>query len=299
MVMLPLILFFLLPFLISNITIIGWLIITPFVIWFFKLFESVGLYYSFKYIYIARVDNNPQNDVFIVWWRKDKSEWEEDKEKLLGTQMRWIMDWIDGKERNDLVWYVSVLNLIFFCFIMLLSFQYPILSIPLFIASCLLLIIPRFNALYAFGNLGEKIQSLTPQIESESKLVQSEFEKDMNFGVLHSGFEKLSATFSQIVSLVLKLENTEKKTNKWNLFDSTKYINSLRSDIITPLTSLKTFLEKQKQQLQTSQQELTRVRVWWSDELWNMELSSKRSESLLNELEKNIISLDEMIGKME
>ncbi|MBP9779724.1 hypothetical protein KBD33_03835, partial [Candidatus Gracilibacteria bacterium] len=77
-----------------------------------------------------------------------------------------------------------------------------------------------FNPLYAFGNLGEKIQAVTPQIEQQSKEIQQNFEKDMNFSILHSGFEKLSSTFSQIVSLVLKLEHIEKKANKGNLFDS-------------------------------------------------------------------------------
>ncbi len=300
MVMLPLLLFFLLPFLMTNVSIIWWFIIAPFVIWFFKLFESVGLYYSFKYIYIARIDNNPQNDIFIIWWKKDKSEWEEDKEKLLGTQMQWLMDWIDGQKRSDLVWYVTLLNALFFCFIIAVSFQYPIISIPLFIASWLLLIIPRINPLFNFGNLWEKIQSLTPQIESQSQLIQSEFRKDMNFGVLHSWFEKLSSTFSIIISYILKLEKFEQKANMWNLFDSTKYINSLRSDILTPLISLKSFLEKQKQGLMASQRELSRVRIWWSEEeSANRELASKRSESLIIELEKNILSLDEMILKME
>jgi hypothetical protein len=170
---------------------------------------------------------------------------------------------------------------------------YPIIS------YLLRQLVEHFHPLYAFGNLGEKIQSLTPQIESQSKLIQSEFEKDMNFSVLHSWFEKLSFTFSTIISLVLKLEKIEQKANNWNLFDSTKYINSLRSDIITPLISLKLFLEKQRQELASSQQELTRVRIWWSEvDSANIDLSSKRSESLMIELEKNIVSLDEMIEKM-
>jgi hypothetical protein len=175
-----------------------------------------------------------------------------------------------------------------------------ILYLPLLISILYILrqLVEHFHPLYAFGNLGEKIQSLTPQIESQSKEIQENFEKDTNFGVLHSGFEKLSLTFSAIVSLVLKLENIEKKANKWNLFDSNKYINSLRSDILTPLISLRTFLEKQKTELMNSQKELSRVRVWWSDESWNTELASKRSESLMMELEKNILSLDEMILKM-
>lgn len=83
----------------------------------------------------------------------------------------------------------------------------------------------------------------------------------MNFSILHSGFEELSVIFSRIVELVLKLEKIEKRANKGNLFDSVKYIDSLRTDIMTPLIELKVFLEKQRGVLLESQQELGRVMV--------------------------------------
>jgi hypothetical protein len=54
----------------------------------------------------------------------------------------------------------------------------------------------------------------------------------MNYKVLSDGFDGLASTFSQIVSLVIRLEKTEQKANKGNLFDSEKYISSLRSDIV-------------------------------------------------------------------
>ena len=120
----------------------------------------------------------------------------------------------------------------------------------------------------------------------------------MNFSILSNGFDSLSATFSSIVSLVIKLEKVEARANKWNLFDSEKYINSLRSDVIIPLTSLRTFLDNQKQELLKSQQELTRVRVWGIEWTENTELQSKRTESLIIELTENIEKLDVMIGKM-
>lgn len=161
-----------------------------------------------------------------------------------------------------------------------------------------------FNPLYAFGNLWEKIQKLTPIIEAKSKEIQKNFEQDMNFSVLSDWFDSLSSTFSQIVSLVIKLEHVEKRANKWNLFDSEKYINSLRSDIVEPLKSLKVFLEKQREELLHSQKELQRVRVWGSDPEINSgwqghrELSSKRSDLLLSELTENIEKVDRMIAKM-
>lgn len=162
-----------------------------------------------------------------------------------------------------------------------------------------------FHPLYAFGNLGEKIQKITPQIDEQSKKIQSEFQKDINLSVLSDGFNSLSATFSHIIALVIKLEKVEARANKWNLFDSEKYINSFRSDIVEPLQSLREFLQNQKAELLNSQQELTRIRVWWQypeiNSGWqeNIELQSKRSESLIQELTENIAKLDVMIGKME
>ena len=81
----------------------------------------------------------------------------------------------------------------------------------------------------------------------------------MNFRVLSDRFDSLATTISEIVSLVIKLEQVEKRANKGNLFDSEKYINSLRSDIVMPLQSLKVFLEKQKEELLQSEKELTNI----------------------------------------
>ncbi len=149
-----------------------------------------------------------------------------------------------------------------------------------------------------FLSIWLKIQKLTPKIEKQSKKIQSEFQSDMDFGALSNGFDELSSTFSKIVSLILKLEKVEKRANKWNLFDSAKYINSLRSDIVEPLKSLKGFLEIQKSKLLSSQAELTQVQIDGSESTGNVELQSKRSESLIIELTGNIEKLNEMIGKM-
>ncbi len=159
-------------------------------------------------------------------------------------------------------------------------------------------LVEHLHPLYAFWNLGEKIQKLTPDIESQSQIIQNEFKKDINFVTLHSGFEELSNTFNTIIALVLKLERIEARANKWNLFDSEKYINSLRTDITEPLTSLKEFLMKQRQELIESQRELSRVRIWWSEGSGNRDLTSKRDESIIAELDTNIGALETMIQKM-
>ena len=68
---------------------------------------------------------------------------------------------------------------------------------------------------------------------------------------------------------------------------------------MTPLVELKSFLEKQREELLTSQKELSKVMVGESSELsGNRELATKRGEEILSELDGNIGKLEEMIGKM-
>lgn len=191
----------------------------------------------------------------------------------------------------------------------------------LVLALLLRQLVEHFHPLYAFGNLWSKIQSLTPRITEESEKIEKEFSTDMNFRTLSDSFDTLSTDFSQISSYVIKLETIEQKANKWNLFDSEKYIGSLREDIVKPLISLRSFLEKKKTELEKSKEEIrnlwaldgetssawqkVRVRVWvgWSWNTWwnweteNLELSSKRSEPLIQELTENIEKLDIMIVK--
>lgn len=122
-------------------------------------------------------------------------------------------------------------------------------------------IFQKFHPLYAFGNLGEKIQKLMPQIESQSKTMQKNFASDMSYRILSDGFDGLASTFSQIVSLVIRLEKVEARANRGNLFDSGKYISSLRSDIVGPLGSLRIFLDGKRTELISSREELSRVGV--------------------------------------
>ncbi len=194
----------------------------------------------------------------------------------------------------------KIILLIWMVFLGFLTFQVIFFLILLCVDKLFL----YFYPLMKFWALWSNIQSLTPKIEEQSKKIQSEFQSDMNFSVLSQWFDSLSSTFSQIIILVLELEKIEARANKWNLFDSEKYINSLRLDIVEPLQSLKEFLEIQKTKLLDSQKELTRVRVGgeypeinsgWQE---NIELQSKRGESMITELTENIEKLNVMIGKM-
>ena len=177
--------------------------------------------------------------------------------------------------------------------IMILSyFWLPILSLGL------RQLVEKYNPLYAFGNLGEKIQKITPQISEKSQEIQQNFVSDMNYRVLSDGFDGLASTFAQIVSLVIRLEKIEQKANKGNLFNSEKYISSLRSDIVWPLRSLRSFLDSKRTELATSREELSRVRVQVGGTSESRDLASTRTEPLLAELTESIDQLDMMIEKM-
>lgn len=155
------------------------------------------------------------------------------------------------------------------------------------------------NPLYVFSNLWSHIQSLTPMIEEKSREIEANFREDMDFGKLRSGFSDLSASLAKVSEYIVKLEQAEKKANKWNLFDSVKYINSLKWDIVKPLVALRSFLSTRLTELEQSKGEMQKVRVkaWWWEEA--LTLQSARTEPLMIELRGNIEKLDVMIGKME
>ena len=132
-----------------------------------------------------------------------------------------------------------------------------------------------------------------------SEIIQKNFRKEMDYQILSDGFDTLASTFSQIISLVIRLELNESKANKGNIFDSEKYIRSLHNDIVTPLISLKNFLEIQESKLLKSQLGLSRVQVQVGGYNENRELQSIRTEPLLIELRENIEKLDAMIGKLK
>ncbi len=204
-----------------------------------------------------------------------------------------------------------MISLLYILLIAVVTYHYYLI-ITSFIALCFTsTILTNFlyliSPLYAFWNLWSKIQSLTPRISESSEKIQKEFSTDMNFSVLSNWFATLASDFSKISGYVLKLEQIEKKANKWNLFDSEKYIGSLREDILTPLISLKKFLEQKKIELEASREELkdiqsqrqrVQVQVGWPDTLTgNTELQSKRTEPLIIELTENIEKLGTMIEK--
>lgn len=152
-----------------------------------------------------------------------------------------------------------------------------------------------FHPLYAFWNIWEKIQALTPEIGIQSAIIQNELKTstsdDIDYRNLHNAFDNLSHTFYKIVSLVIRLEHIEKRANKWNLFDSLKYIHSLKDDILSPLDSLDIFLEEKVSALRAKEIELrqVRVKVWWIEQWgdpWHLSLTSTRIWPLITEIER-------------
>ena len=276
----------------------GYLLVVFFLLYIF--FDK--LFFTDRWIYVFWKTFNSTHEIKNFWWifrLVDRVLYWNNLPKYFDTKY-WRMSGKSGR-------YITVGIFLIFLFV---TFRTLPISIEFYLSSLLIVCILRqlvehFHPLYAFGNLWEKIQKLTPIIEAKSKEIQKHFEQDMNFQVLSDGFDTLSTTFSEIIILVIKLEHVERKANKWKLFDSAKYINSLRSDIVEPLKQLKSFLEKQREALLHSQKELLRIKVQvgadpsfhsgWGEQA---ELSSKRSEPLLWELTENIEKLDAMIQKI-
>ncbi len=271
-----------------------WLFI--FITYKFSLFQKI--LFTKKWVVI---NNNSYDSSKLVplWilseWLKVNSVWKEILSSLI-----WIPSLTKYRSLKE-YWYV----IMFWLFAWILIGFFILFSVGYFLFwSLLIIIFQHIFPLTRFIKLWERIQSLTPEIEKESWVIRDNFQKDMNFRVLSDGFDALANTFSQIVALVIKLEKIEKRANKWNLFDSEKYINSLREDIVEPLKSLRSFLEKHKKELIQSQKDLQKVRVGWDPESssgWqeHTELASKRWESLIVELDENIGRLDVMVAKMQ
>lgn len=271
--------------------------ILPFItVWLFKIAKYIQIYFLSRFVYVSRKVNNSINtydDAYIISWSTEAKRWKNATSILTG---KW--------------WYIGIITQIMWpkfeagvsiysIFAILALFIFLPISIPVIISTIvIMMVLGQYNPLYAFGNIWSKIQKLTPEIEKKSKKIQSEFQSDMNFKILRDGFDSLSSTFSEIVSLVLELEKVEKRANKWNLFDSEKYISSLKLDIVWPLHSLRGFLDSKRTELISAQQELSRVRVQVGGTSEQRDLASVRTEPLMWGLTENITQLDVMIEKM-
>ncbi len=242
---------------------------------------------ALKYVYdlvgmISFSRNNPASMLLAIigtWW-------------ILGLYQVWLILW------NFLGINESYLQLLWWDFVLRIVFAFSPLVIILFTGLLGNYIIHKINPLYAFWNLWSHIQSLTPTIKEKSREIEANFQEDMDFGKLRSGFSDLSASLAKVSEYILKLEIAEKKANKWNLFDSVKYINSLKWDIVKPLIALRSFLSTRLSELEESKGEMRELRVkvgWWEETL---ALQSARTEPLMVELRENIEKLDTMIEKL-
>lgn len=279
-----------------------WVIVLIFLI---LLFLLPVLYGWVEYIFSGKLFFT-ENGIIWFWKELELKDIIEKKKRVLiffhQFSIFWNILWLDLKWDDRLIYkIIAVFLSILICWYMsTLSFYYPLTIWVFLLVSYTLRRWMTIFSLYRFAEIWDKIQLLTPEIEKQSRFIQKNFKTNQNFQILRNWFDSLSSTFSKIVSLVIRLERVEKRANKWNLFDSEKYINSLRSDIIEPLKSLRAFLEEQRQKLIGSQRELTRVRAWGIDPSLRSEwqLTWKRSESLILELGESIEKLDVMIGKM-
>ncbi len=215
-----------------------------------------------------------------------------------------LMEWTPGK--NDESGKIIFLVLLLASSILVpLTLAFPSIAIITLISIVVPVILRYFNSIFRFWTYATSLQKLTGTFLSNVNEIKMSFTWDMNFSLLKKNFIQFSHVFSHIFSLLSRLERLESNIYKWDFFDTHKYICSLRSDILEPLKQLKTFLEKQRDELLHLQKELQRIKVQvgadpsfhsgWGEQA---ELSSSRSEPLMAELTENIEKLDEMIRKM-
>ncbi len=172
-------------------------------------------------------------------------------------------------------------------------------GIYLSIGFILVRILTFFNNFGHFLSLWWEIQETTKILVHISDSIKTSLIKMKEFWKLQDGPDLFATTLKIITIKLIRIEKIEHSIGKWNIFDSLKYLNSLKRDIIVALRSLRGFLETKRIELVTSQQELSQVRVQVGGTSENRDLASARTEPLIVELTENIGKLDIMIGKME
>ena len=226
------------------------------------------------------------NHVIQVW-----SNWIETmlRPSSEGRSMRDIVTWIMS---FVFTWFVigivAMLNIGFFLLFFVLNS-----------------VLPYFSTFSRYILSLRKLERESSHLSEISSKIIDFFTHDRDVHTLDQYFSDLSQSYNRIIHTIRELEQVEEKANQWNIFDSEKYIHSLRCDILEPLKSLKSFLEAQKEELEKSQWELKkmRVRVGGTDPSLRSgreqsELVSKRGELLREELTENIKKLDTMIHKI-
>lgn len=272
---------------------------TPFLYGAYKVYMSLSKYFLYKYAYITRkADNyltNGNYDLLLVWGSTRPVEWESDIHMLLAKDIEWFMH--PSKKAKFPLLDVALLNLFVFGVLGFFLLQSPIITTSLVLVCLGVFALQRRTYLYAFGSYAIEIQKMTSEFEEQSKQIQEQFQKEMNFALLHDAFDRLSRLFQKILSLVLKLEKREKTAGKGNLFDAERYITSLKAEILSSLVWLREFLHVQNQKLLTAQDELQKVKVG-APHQGVSELMSKDSSEISELLTKNIETLDKMIAKL-
>lgn len=257
-------------------------------------------------------------DLDIIWFSKPRNKHESEdsfSEKILYLFILPVSkNWILGWSWLYLIWLLPIIYIIWWYFVWwsnilsFFGFTSPGFFISIFTALASLLlfaplsivlgyVIDWINPQYRYIDLSYKLQKRTEAVKEAWVQIIRILEEKNNDWVQYY-FQKISENIAYIIGYLAKLEKKWWDIGKKHVFDSAKYIASFRRDVRKPLISLKRFLESKKTELQSSQQELSRVRVsvWWEWE--NRELQSIRSQELLKELDENIERLDEMLEKI-
>lgn len=173
-----------------------------------------------------------------------------------------------------------------------------IARIYFFLGVIVIYLLTIFNNFGHFLSLWFEIQEITKKMILASDTIKLNFVGNQKFWELEEWLDTFALILKKLTTKIIRIEKIERSIGKWNIFDSQKYLNSLKGNITEPLRLLQSFLGNKRTELIASREELSRVRVQvgWASE--NRDLQSARTEPLMVELTENIDQLDVMIKKM-
>ncbi len=151
-----------------------------------------------------------------------------------------------------------------------------------------------FHPLTSFVYTWERIQHYTRDFIIHSNNIQENFkEKLLNCNFLKD-FKLLASFLEKINRLVSKIEVIESTLNMGDVFQSKKYIASLKEDICKPLYALSVMLGEKRSEIIVAIKELNTLKEWTAHTL----LHNKRLENLLTQVEMMISLSSKLLLKI-
>ncbi len=172
------------------------------------------------------------------------------------------------------------------------------LSIPLLMSYVIGIIMQYFSPLSRFANIGIDLQNCVEKVEIWCKNIIISLRGDIDFRIVHSSFDTIAKNLSRSYKLSKKLEQIELEYNVGNIFDSAKFLESLKSDIRSSATELILFLNEKKISL-TSGKALNRNQQKENSLVGHLILLDRRTDIVISQIDTGISCIQELLKKLE